>query len=83
MSDELAVAERNRSLWEIKALGAHARCDWDAERHALDALHLLDRIRDINKWWAAECPTCGAAIGRGCKDMADDEVHFTRAMVQS
>lgn len=40
--DGLEVCESNRSLWQMKALGAHARGDWTAERRALDMLHVLD-----------------------------------------
>lgn len=31
-----------RERLTFKAIGAHARGDWQAEREALDALHLMD-----------------------------------------
>lgn len=43
MIADLELIESNRSLFEIRAIGARARGDWEAERAALDALHLLDR----------------------------------------
>lgn len=43
MIADLELIESNRSLFESRAIGARARGDWDAERAALDALHLLDR----------------------------------------
>lgn len=41
-SDGLPVTEAHRSDFEMRAIGAHARNDWERERRALDAIHLLD-----------------------------------------
>lgn len=42
MSDDLELLESNRGQFQRRAIAAHARGDWQAERDALDALHLLD-----------------------------------------
>ena len=39
MNDET----QDRSRLAMKAISARARGDWQAERDALDAIHLLDR----------------------------------------
>ncbi len=47
-SGDLEVCESNRLLWQIKAIGARARGDFEEESAALQALRILDTT----------CPRC-------------------------